>query len=147
MLQILAKSNPNSIFGVRGQLKNLDAKEDEETNPVYGFKRNIIGLIANLLYKNVSAQEYLRKSDGLAALLDCAKIDNRNPFIMQWAIFAIRNALQDNQQNQQLVAQLRKQGIVEENVIDNIRLDWIFAIYMFKNLALIWICISRPISR
>ena len=85
-MQTLAKSNPNSIFAV--QSGNSSNKSD---SPIFGFKRNIIGLIANSLFKNFDAQEYLRESGGLIALLDCTRIDKNNPFIMQWCIFAIRN--------------------------------------------------------
>ena len=91
-IQLLGKTNPDSVFGVKGQLKDVNKEDFEGSNPAYGFKRDIIGLIANIIHRNPEAQEHLRTSEGLAALLDCAKIDARNPFILQWSICAIRNA-------------------------------------------------------
>lgn len=120
-IQILGKSNPDSVFATRGQLKDVTEGEMELSNPAYGFKRDIIGLIANITYRNTRAQDYLRTSDGLAALLDCAKIDARNPFILQWSIFAIRNALESNLANQQFIAQMNQQGIVKDDLLDRIQ--------------------------
>ena len=119
-IQLMGKTNPNSVFGIKGQLKDVNQGDAELSNPAYGFKRDIIGLIANIIHKNPEAQEYLRTSEGLAALLDCAKIDARNPFIMQWSIFAIRNALESNQANQQYVAQLNQQGILKDELVNRI---------------------------
>lgn len=119
-IQLLGKSNSDSMFAPRGQLKDIN-RETETLNPAFGFKRDIISLIANLTYRNHSVQEYLRTSDGLAALLDCAKIDVRNPFILQWSIFAIRNALESNNLNQQFVAQMSRQGIIEDDLLNRIQ--------------------------
>jgi len=120
-IQLLGKANPNSLFAPRERLKDFNQEEIEISNPAYGFKRDIIGLIANVIYRNTWAQDYLRTSDGLAALLDCTKIDARNPFILQWSIFAIRNALEDNHPNQQFIAQMNKQGIVNDELFHRIK--------------------------
>lgn len=120
-LQLIGKTNPDSVFGIRSQLKNVSEGDDESLNPAFGFKRDIIGLIANIIHQNQPAQEYLRTSEGLTALLDCAKIDTRNPYILQWSIFAIHNALECNAANQQLVAQLHQQGILKDELVDRIR--------------------------
>lgn len=117
----MARTNPNSVFGVQSQLKDVELDEKGDVpNPLFGFKRNVIGIIANILYRNSTAQNYLRDSEGLVALLDCAKIDNRNPFILQWSIFALRNALENNSANQELVSQLKMTKIVKDELIDQI---------------------------
>lgn len=118
-MQVLAKT-PNSPFEVRGQLSDTNNCGDVDS-PIYGFKRNIIGLIASIIYGNKSGQDILRESEGLAALLDCAKIDDRNPFILQWSIFAIRNALHGNEKNQHFISQLQKQGIVDDNLVNKVQ--------------------------
>ena len=120
-MQSLARSKPDSIYGVRGQLNDINNRDEEFLNPVFGFRRNLIGLIGNLVYENKPAQDYLRESEGLAALLDCAKIDERNPFILQWSIFAIRNSLQKNEQNQNFIIQLKKQGNVSNEFVNKVR--------------------------
>lgn len=121
-LQLWSRNNPDSVFAFRGQLKDVDLNAESSSNPAYGFKRDIIGLIANIICRNRAAQDYLRTSDGLAALLDCAKIDARNPFILQWSIFAIHNALECNEENQQYVAQMKNQGVLQDDeLVDQIQ--------------------------
>lgn len=113
-IQKLAKDETNPYFRVQGRLADMSS-EDVSSNPFFGFKRNIVGLIGNLVYANAGNQRYLRESDGLALLLDCTRIDANNPFIMQQAIFAIRNALKNNLENQAFVQEIRQQGEVPIN--------------------------------
>lgn len=40
-----------------------------------------------------------------------------NPVISQWAVFAIRNILEHNPENQKLVQGLRKQGVADDSVL------------------------------
>lgn len=108
------------MFAFRGRLKDVDLDAESSCNPAYGFKRDIIGLIANIICHNRQAQDYLRTSDGLAALLDCAKIDARNPFILQWSIFAIHNALECNDDNQRYIAQMKNQGVLQDDLVEKI---------------------------
>lgn len=118
-VQLLGRNDPNSLFASKSRL--ADVNQDNEIDcSVYGFKRDIIGLIANMVYQNTEAQNYLRISDGLATLLDCAKIDSRNPFVLQWSILAIRNALEHNSENQQFVSQLNQHEILNDDLISQI---------------------------
>ncbi|KPL99169.1 ataxin-10-like protein [Sarcoptes scabiei] len=119
-LQLLAKSEA-SIFAVKSRLDDLDESMNG-INPVFGFKRDIIGLIANCLHKNREGQDYLRESGALYALLECTRIDQNNPFIQQWCIFALRNALEANESNQKFVQNLQEQKIIyDEKLLDRIR--------------------------
>uniref|UniRef100_A0A672H4S1 Ataxin 10 n=1 Tax=Salarias fasciatus TaxID=181472 RepID=A0A672H4S1_SALFA len=52
----------------------------------------------------------VRELEGIPLILDNCNIDSNNPFISQWAIFAIRNLLENNVQNQELVASLERRG-------------------------------------
>ena len=54
----------------------------------------------------------VREIDGIPLLLDCSAIDERNPFIMQWVIFAIRNLCHGNKENQEQVAKVDSKGII-----------------------------------
>uniref|UniRef100_A0A834R3E2 Ataxin-10 n=1 Tax=Sarcoptes scabiei TaxID=52283 RepID=A0A834R3E2_SARSC len=119
-LQLLAKSEA-SIFAVKSRLDDLDESMNG-INPVFGFKRDIIGLIANCLHKNREGQDYLRESGALYALLECTRIDQNNPFIQQWCIFALRNALEANESNQKFVQNLQEQKMIyDEKLLDRIR--------------------------
>lgn len=119
-MQLLAKSEA-SIFAVKSRLDDLDESMNG-INPVFGFKRDIIGLIANCLHKNREGQDYLRESGALYALLECTRIDQNNPFIQQWCIFALRNALEANESNQKFVQNLQEQKMIyDEKLLDRIR--------------------------
>lgn len=115
LFQTLAQTN--SLFAVQSLSSN-----EQNINPLYGFKKNIVGLMANCLHENFSAQELLRKEGGLVALLNCTRIDMNNPFLPEYAIFAIRNAMKNNEQNQQFIANLQQQKmIVDEEIMAKIR--------------------------
>ncbi|OTF80054.1 ataxin-10-like protein [Euroglyphus maynei] len=114
-------NDPESIFFTQ-DLRRTTNKACVENESVFGFKRNVVGLIANYLHENPQAQEQLRTSGRFVALLDSAKIDRNNPFILQWTIFAIRNALNNNTANQQFIRNLQKQGeIVDDELLDKIK--------------------------
>jgi ataxin-10 len=45
----------------------------------------------------------IKEMDGIPLILDSCNIDANNPYIMQWSIFALRNALENNCLNQELI--------------------------------------------
>lgn len=110
-------NDPESIFYTQDLRTSGQQKSLVENQAIFGFKRNIIGLIANCLHENFHAQTQLRTSGRFIALLNSTKIDRNNPFILQWTIFAIRNALKDNITNQEFVRNLQKQTEIFDNEI------------------------------
>ncbi|KAI1286814.1 Ataxin-10 [Halotydeus destructor] len=119
-LHLLGKSESSELssnFKPVSQLKKLNQMDENElvSSPVYCFKKHLIRLIGNMCYECPPNQELVGQLDGIPLLLDCCHIDARNPFIMQWAIFAVRNALQKNSNNQQILAGLSKHGIIENS--------------------------------
>ncbi|XP_049892189.1 ataxin-10 [Epinephelus moara] len=79
-------------------------------SPVISFKAHLIRLIGNLCYGNTNNQNKVRELEGIPLILDNCNVDSNNPFISQWAIFAIRNLLEHNKQNQEQIAALERQG-------------------------------------
>lgn len=51
--------------------------------------------------------------DGLLLILESSKFDARNPLIKEASIFALRNLLEGNTENQQRIKELRMDGVVE----------------------------------
>ncbi|XP_011498916.1 PREDICTED: ataxin-10 [Ceratosolen solmsi marchali] len=88
-----------------------------EAHPAYRFKARLIRVIGNLVYKHKKNQNLIRENDGIPLLLDCCNIDARNPMITQWAILAIRNLLEDNPENQEVVHKSVKVGVFENSVV------------------------------
>ncbi|XP_064606700.1 ataxin-10-like isoform X2 [Liolophura sinensis] len=89
------------------------AESDSITNSqhVAGLKRDLIRLTGNMVYRNVTNQNLVRQLDGIPLILDHTSIDERNPFITQWSIFAIRNLCEDNQENKAVIAALKMEGL------------------------------------
>ena len=51
-------------------------------------------------------------------LMDCSAIDGKNPLIMQWVVFALRNLCEDNLENQQIIAKMEGKGEVVTNLAE-----------------------------
>ncbi|KAK3699908.1 hypothetical protein QZH41_016557, partial [Actinostola sp. cb2023] len=92
-------------------------------NPSHGFKRDLVRLIGNMCYQHTTNQDEVREKEGIPLLLDHCNIDDHNPYICQWAVFALRNVLQDNYKNQQIVASLDKRGLAENSRLRNFGID------------------------
>ncbi|XP_062299650.1 ataxin-10 [Scomber scombrus] len=106
----IGKASKN-IFSAAQNFSSFSGDEDASSHsPVVGFKAHLIRLIGNLCYRNPNNQNKVRELEGIPLVLDNCNIDSNNPFISQWSIFAIRNLLEKNTQNQELVASLERRG-------------------------------------
>ncbi|XP_023006847.1 ataxin-10 [Cucurbita maxima] len=80
--------------------------------PYKGFRRDIVAVIANCLYRKKHVQDDIRKKNGVFVLLQQCVVDENNPFLREWGIWAVRNLLEGNLENKKLVAELEVQGPV-----------------------------------
>jgi len=76
-----------------------------------GYKRELMRIVANLCYHNSRNQDEVRELGGLEIVLNYCNIDDKNPYIREWSLFAIRNLLTDNEENQELIKSLYVKGI------------------------------------
>ncbi|XP_057312086.1 ataxin-10-like isoform X1 [Hydractinia symbiolongicarpus] len=97
--------------------KPAQAGTAKDVHPAYGFKRDLVRTIGNMCYKNKKMQDKVREFDGIRSTLNACNIDERNPFILQWAIFAVRNICEDNIENQELVGSVEKQGLARNHFL------------------------------
>ncbi|XP_017682180.1 PREDICTED: ataxin-10 isoform X2 [Lepidothrix coronata] len=97
--------------------------QEEVSHPAVGFKSHLIRLIGNLCYKNKENQDKVYELDGIPLILDNCSIDDNNPFVNQWAVFAIRNLTEQNERNQELIAGLEEQGLAEGSALDSMGLE------------------------
>ncbi|XP_042597255.1 ataxin-10-like [Cyprinus carpio] len=88
-----------------------------DSHPALSFKAHLSRLIGNLCHGHVVNQDKVRELDGIALILDNCSIDSNNPFISQWAVFAIRNILEHNLENQKLIQGLRRQGVADDSML------------------------------
>ena len=58
-------------------------------------------------------QDEIRKRTKILLLLQQCVADEENPFLREWGIWSVRNLLEGNVENQQVVADLEVQGSVD----------------------------------
>ncbi|XP_075756114.1 ataxin-10 isoform X2 [Pelodiscus sinensis] len=97
--------------------------EAEISHPAVGFKSHLIRLIGNLCYKNKENQDKVYQLDGIPLILDNCSIDDNNPFVNQWAVYAIRNLTEKNERNQDVIAQMEQQGLADNSALKNMGLE------------------------
>lgn len=87
------------------------------SHPAVSFKAHLVRLIGNLCHAHTDNQNKVREMDGLALILDNCNIDSNNPFISQWAVFAIRILLEHNRENQEVVRALERRGVADDSAL------------------------------
>uniref|UniRef100_A0A3B5AM36 Ataxin-10 n=1 Tax=Stegastes partitus TaxID=144197 RepID=A0A3B5AM36_9TELE len=113
----IGKASKN-IFSAAQNFSSFGGDVDSSSHsPVISFKAHLIRLIGNLCHGNTDNQNKVRELEGIPLILDNCNIDSNNPFISQWAIFTIRNLLEHNTQNQQLVANLERRGTADYSAL------------------------------
>ncbi|XP_067387044.1 ataxin-10 isoform X2 [Emydura macquarii macquarii] len=95
----------------------------EISHPAVGFKSHLIRLIGNLCYKSKENQDKVYLLDGIPLILDNCSIDDNNPFVNQWAVYAIRNLTEQNERNQEVIAQMEQQGLADDSILKNMGLE------------------------
>ncbi|XP_071589403.1 ataxin-10 isoform X1 [Heliangelus exortis] len=97
--------------------------QEEISHPAVGFKSHLIRLIGNLCYKNKANQDKVYELDGIPLILDNCSIDDNNPFVNQWAVYAIRNLTEQNERNQELIAQMEEKGLADNSALESMGLE------------------------
>eukprot|EP00096_Caligus_rogercresseyi_P011370 TRINITY_DN4452_c0_g1_i1.p1 TRINITY_DN4452_c0_g1~~TRINITY_DN4452_c0_g1_i1.p1 ORF type:complete len:392 (-),score=73.50 TRINITY_DN4452_c0_g1_i1:417-1592(-) len=110
----LASSSDPTFTPIR---KLSDVSDEDKTNSAFGFKRDLIRLLGNLVYEHEGNQGLIGSLDGLALILDCSPIDGKNPFITQWVVFAVRNLTRGNPKNQEIIAEMEKAGKLDRKLL------------------------------
>ncbi|KGL74989.1 Ataxin-10, partial [Tinamus guttatus] len=97
--------------------------QEEISHPAVGFKSHLIRLIGNLCYKNKENQDKVYQLDGIPLILDNCSIDDNNPFVNQWAVYAIRNLTEQNERNQELIAHMEERGLADNSILESMGLQ------------------------
>ncbi|KAL0552969.1 hypothetical protein IC582_006847 [Cucumis melo] len=115
LLSILHDIEPPAIL--KKALQQVENEEDRtslpkalKSCPYKGFRRDIVAVIANCLYRRKHVQDDIRQKNGVFVLLQQCVADENNPFLREWGIWAVRNLLEGNLENQRLVSELEVQG-------------------------------------
>ncbi|XP_053616340.1 ataxin-10 [Plodia interpunctella] len=102
--------------------KLVTSVETVERHVAFGFKATLVRTLANLCWKNQENKRQMRDLEVIPVLLDCANIDARNPLIMQWVIFAVRNLCENCPENQEVISKMTLQGPVDNEVLQEMGL-------------------------
>ncbi|KAK9122777.1 hypothetical protein Sjap_012379 [Stephania japonica] len=81
--------------------------------PYKGFRRDVVAVIVNCLYRRKHVQDEIREKNGILLLMQQCVADEHNPFLREWGIWTMRNLLEGNEENQRIVAEMELQGSVE----------------------------------
>jgi len=121
MVHEAGKQNAEGMFGIRPALEDVrDEERMAATQPVFGLKRDLVRLIANLVHEHRENQDEVREHQGVELLLDCSQADGKNPLIRQWVVFAIRNLCLGNLENQEVVRSIERKGKINADMMNDI---------------------------
>lgn len=104
-----------------------DDEEEEEEDTVAGepeeftwphIKRFIVILLSNLAWRNKKVKNTIREAGGLQLILNHCKIDDDNPYIREHAILCVRNLLDENKENQEIIRQLESRQVVPTELLE-----------------------------
>ncbi|XP_065872290.1 uncharacterized protein [Euphorbia lathyris] len=116
LLSVLSKLEPPAIIK-RAMRENENqepcSSESSKPCPYRGFRRDIVAVIGNCTFLRKNVQDEIRKRNGVLLLLQQCVIDEENPFLREWGIWCVRNLLEGNVENQNVVAELELQKSVE----------------------------------
>lgn len=125
-LSQVAPNSQEETIDVNSQMYDTESmivsKYNLQDHPAYGFKVGLIQVIANMVHKDKMCQDLFREIDGIPLLLDCCNIDARNPLILQWTIFALRNLCEGNPENQDIIQNCKKEGVADNPVLEKMGL-------------------------
>ncbi|KAI0320888.1 spinocerebellar ataxia type 10 protein domain-containing protein [Amylostereum chailletii] len=81
------------------------------------LKRDLVRLLGALVHEDRSMQDRVRMAEGIPVVLNLCVVDERNPYLREHAIFALRNLLHRNAENQAAVEAIKPMGTWDEEGI------------------------------
>ncbi|KAI8367093.1 spinocerebellar ataxia type 10 protein domain-containing protein [Blakeslea trispora] len=111
----------NLVIDMLGLLESVKLPTAEAERPELGFhflKRECIRLLGTLCYRDKAIQDKIRELGGISLILCQLKIDDSNPYIREYATLALRNVLENNPENQQIIQELEAQEVVQTDELN-----------------------------
>ncbi|KAK1305546.1 hypothetical protein QJS10_CPA10g00734 [Acorus calamus] len=109
---------------IRTVLKNSDVIM--KACPYSGFRRDVVAVLGNCAFRRKQVQDEIRNENGILLLLQQCSVCDENPFSREWAIWAMRNVFEGNEDNQNEISKLECQGAVDNPCITELglRVEW-----------------------
>ncbi|XP_074578604.1 uncharacterized protein LOC141835049 [Curcuma longa] len=125
LLCLLGELEPPAI--IRESMKNTrdqsrPSAAARKACPYRGYRRDLVSVIANCLHGRKKVQDEIRQVKAIPLLLQQCVVDEDNPLLREWGLWAMRNLLEGNLENQNEVSEFQLQQPVNTPEIDGIGL-------------------------
>eukprot|EP00850_Spirogloea_muscicola_P022305 SM000287S10627 [mRNA] locus=s287:43577:46052:- [translate_table: standard] len=81
--------------------------------PYSGYRTGLVAVICNAVYRRPLCQDEVRRRGKLLLVLQQCVVDDRNPWLREWGLFAMRNLLEGSDANACEVSALTFQGVAD----------------------------------
>jgi len=71
------------------------------------IKRDLVRLLGVLCHDDRESQDAVRQRNGIQLIMNMCVVDERNPYLREHALFALRNLLHNNPENQAVVDEFK----------------------------------------
>ncbi|KAL6012308.1 hypothetical protein ACLOJK_002788 [Asimina triloba] len=106
LLHLLRELEPPEILRKsRGQEENQG-----KVCPYIGYRSDIVAIIGNCTFQRKRVQDEIRRQNGILLLMQQCVVDKDNPYLREWGIWAVRNLLEGNMENQREVSEMELRG-------------------------------------
>ncbi|KAG1750046.1 spinocerebellar ataxia type 10 protein domain-containing protein [Suillus occidentalis] len=78
------------------------------------LKRDLVRLVGVLCHRDKTFQDHIRVCGGIPVIMNMCVVDERNPYLREHAILALRNLLDGNKENQDEVNSIQPSGYWDE---------------------------------
>lgn len=117
LLRLLDVFLPRIYFGKAVIHPTTDRSIPSSVAGSNGFsylKRDLVRLVGVLCHKDKAFQDRIRVCGGIPVIMNMCVIDERNPYLREHAILALRNLLDSNKENQDEVNSIQPSGYWDE---------------------------------
>ncbi|KAI8930165.1 spinocerebellar ataxia type 10 protein domain-containing protein [Entophlyctis helioformis] len=97
-----------------------EASPEVQESMYYMIKCDAMKVIANMAYESRRAQDEIRECGGIAVVLSHCVLDDMNPFLREYSLFAIHNLTKGNKANQDLIGSLEAKKVIPNEMIDQL---------------------------
>ncbi|KAG1831254.1 spinocerebellar ataxia type 10 protein domain-containing protein [Suillus variegatus] len=117
LLRLLDAFLPRIYFGKPVLNPATDQSIPSSVAGANGFsylKRDLVRLVGVLCHRDKTFQDRIRLCGGIPVIMNMCVVDERNPYLREHAILALRNLLDSNKENQDEVNSIQPSGYWDE---------------------------------
>lgn len=117
LLRLLDVFLPRIYFGKAVIDPTIDRSMPSSVAGSNGFsylKRDLVRLVGVLCHQDKTFQDHIRVCGGIPVIMNMCVVDERNPYLREHAILALRNLLDGNKENQDEVNSIQPSGYWDE---------------------------------